>query len=220
MQYLQTGIGIIGLASLSVVLMHRNCGPIREADAASVNSLKAASMTTKVRPTDYNKYRSWTTTTRTPILLDPLTSKLCSASIHIQMPGPPHDSFFMTCYVNCIGRTAMLYQLKPVFPVGTIIIKEKLNSDIAKFNVRPALLTGMVKRAKGYNQQHGDWEYFVTTSDVSKIVSSGKLANCIRCHDQKHATDYVFRDASYPTTFPSNSVGIDKYVPYSHQGEY
>ena len=48
----------------------------------------------------------------------------------------------------------------------------------------------MVKRAPGYDPEHGDWEYFYF-EDPAKI-EQGKIQSCVRCHAGAKATDHVF----------------------------
>jgi len=55
---------------------------------------------------------------------------------------------------------------------------------------------GMIKRALGYDPEHGDWEYFFY-EDPAKI-DSGKLGNCIDCHQNASARDYVFGSWAEP----------------------
>lgn len=82
------------------------------------------------------------------------------------------------------------------YPVGTVILKESfLNS-----NSRPTkalLLSGMIKREKGYDSKFGDWEYFQSNND-GKIIASGnskdKLISttCIDCHSNIEDKDFIF----------------------------
>jgi len=49
---------------------------------------------------------------------------------------------------------------------------------------------GMIKRAPGFDAEHGDWEYFY--ADKTAGFSTGRLANCIDCHAGAKRKDYVF----------------------------
>ena len=84
----------------------------------------------------------------------------------------------------------MMSQMKPNFPEGSIIVKEKL---LTRDSTSPELLTVMVKREKGFNQESGDWEYMVVDGEQTKVEGRGKLANCQSCHVLQSETDYVFR---------------------------
>jgi len=99
---------------------------------------------------------------------------------------------FVTVYVNRLGKPAMTEQKSPVFPVGAVIVKEKLSSRDSK---SPELMTVMVKREKGYNPDAGDWEYSVIDGAGKKVVEQGKIQQCISCHDESPArqSDHVFR---------------------------
>lgn len=102
---------------------------------------------------------------------------------------------------------------KGTYPVGTAILKEKLQPVAApnqppanpapsannKANGPPApqytteLFTGMLKREAGYNPAGGDWEYFVISGDANKLLARGKIDSCIDCHQAYKSTDYVTR---------------------------
>ena len=84
----------------------------------------------------------------------------------------------------------MLRQTKPDFPVGSMIVKEKL---LRKDAGAPELLTAMIKREPGYNPASGDWEYVVLDGPGRSIEGRGKLANCQSCHALAKDTGYVFR---------------------------
>ncbi len=102
----------------------------------------------------------------------------------------PHQDKFITVYVNDAGRRAMLSQKKPKFPVGSVIVKEKLPAVDSQ---SPELLTVMIKQRKGFNPAGGDWEYMVLDGTGTKIEGRGRLENCQACHLANQKTDYVFR---------------------------
>lgn len=74
-----------------------------------------------------------------------------------------------------------------LYPEGSVIVKQKLRSG---WRDTAAGVGGMVKRAPGFDADHGDWEYFYF-EDKSKI-ESGRLATCVQCHAKAAGTDYVF----------------------------
>jgi hypothetical protein len=84
----------------------------------------------------------------------------------------------------------MLRQKNPQFPVGSIIVKEKLTD---KESGAPELLTVMIKREEGFNRTSGDWEYMVLDGAGTKIEGRGQLQNCQACHLANQKTDYIFR---------------------------
>ena len=102
----------------------------------------------------------------------------------------PHQGKFYHVYVTKQGE-AVLEEGKGTYPEGTVVLKEKFSDADGK---KTELFTAMVKRAKGFNPEGGDWEYFVISGDAKKITQSGKIQSCIDCHDSYQATDYVTRD--------------------------
>ena len=133
-----------------------------------------------------SKYRIWTLVNPAPVKMEPAVSVLC-ASV---MQQNPHRDKFISVYVNEIGKQAMMMQLNPKFPQGSMIVKEKLGS---KDSQAPELLTAMVKREKGYNPESGDWEYLVLDGTASNLTKRGRLIDCRRCHVAYKTTDYVTR---------------------------
>jgi hypothetical protein len=133
-------------------------------------------------------YRGWSKVNTEPQLMPDRTSFLCAAPM--ATAKDPHLNKYATVYVNDIGRKAMLEQLKPSFPEGSVIVKEKLPN---KSSQEPELMTVMIKREKGFNPTSGDWEYMVVDGTGTKVEAQGKLENCQSCHAAKPGTDYVFR---------------------------
>ena len=85
------------------------------------------------------------------------------------------------------------------YPVGSVVVKEKhelvtdgpspdgLAVDQASST---AAIAGMIKRAPGYDPDHGDWEYFYYENN--QVAATGRLSNCIDCHTYAADRDYVF----------------------------
>ena len=91
----------------------------------------------------------------------------------------------------------MLHQKLPKFPVGSLIVKEKLAEPES---MKPELLTVMHKRKKGYDTLGGDWEYLVYDGSGVSIQAHGRLKECHSCHKQWAKTgDYISRDYFTPT---------------------
>lgn len=138
-------------------------------------------------------YRAWFKVNRTPEVMQARTALLCAAPAAANPaygPTNPHHEKYITVYVNEVGRRAMMEQAKPSFPKGSVIVKEKLPD---KSSETPELLTVMIKRAPGFNNESGDWEYMVVDGSGTKIEAQGKLENCQGCHLANRQTDYVFR---------------------------
>jgi len=83
---------------------------------------------------------------------------------------------------------------KRIYPVGSIIVKEKTGQAYDVPSGKPAStpdgMGGMIKRPAGYDPAHSDWEYFYF-QDAAKI-ESGRIASCVRCHAAAAERDYVF----------------------------
>lgn len=138
-------------------------------------------------------YRDWFKVNRTPQVMQARTALLCAAPAALNPvygPTNPHHEKYITVYVNEVGRPAMMEQEKPSFPEGSVIVKEKMPD---KSSQTPELLTVMIKRAKGFNNESGDWEYMVTDGSGTKVEARGKLENCQGCHQANRGKDYVFR---------------------------
>jgi hypothetical protein len=134
-------------------------------------------------------YKSWHKVNKEPILMAPRLVVLCAGPPAWNGETNPHDPHYFTVYVNKTGEAAMASSKAPAFPVGTVIVKEKLN---AAKDTKPELLTVMVKRAKGFDPANGDWEFYV--ADAKGRASQEKIQSCQSCH-AKYAKegDYVFR---------------------------
>jgi hypothetical protein len=138
-------------------------------------------------------YRDWFKVNRTPEVMEARTAILCAApsgGMKTYGPANPHHEKYITVYVNELGRAAMMEQAKPTFPEGSVIVKEKLPD---KSSQTPELLTVMIKRGKGFNNESGDWEYMVVDGSGTKVEAQGKLENCQGCHQANRGKDYVFR---------------------------
>lgn len=135
------------------------------------------------------KYRQWTLVNPTPQLMEPLPAISCSMIPGRQEPSP-HLHKYISVFVNPLGREEMMTKRSPKFPVGSMIVKEKLGS---LDSTTPEVLTAMIKREPGYNPESGDWEYLVLDGAASKIVEQGKLTRCSGCHRPYQSSDFIAR---------------------------
>jgi len=140
-------------------------------------------------------YKKWTRVNLMSLPLNPLNAGLCRAPTTAEVIASgqnPHreNGKFFAVYVNEIGRKAMLSQIKPSFPLGSIIVKEKLPAERSN---AAELLTVMIKREKDFNRGFGDWEFLVLDGNADEVQARGNLAHCQACHLQYSDTDYVFR---------------------------
>lgn len=151
-----------------------------------------------------SSYRIWTCANPKPYFVPaPIAAACAPFSMHPpQNPRRPHSQFnpinapdphqgkYIRVFVNSIGRRTLMEMKTPKFPPGSVIVKEKLTTN----RIRIAeLLTVMVKRAKGYDPQNGDWEYLVTDGLGKKVQQRGKLNNCQACHLPRKEAGYMFR---------------------------
>lgn len=107
-------------------------------------------------------------------------------------PNNPHEkgvTTFARYFANDPAQS-VIYQNIPNFPVGSMIVREKLATADA---VSPEVVTVMVKREKGFSRKTGDWEYFVVEGDLGKIVRREKVGSCSKCHANAESTDFVFK---------------------------
>ena len=135
------------------------------------------------------KYRQWTLVNPTPQLMEPKVSTDC-AMIRAREQKNPHLDKYISVFVNSVGRDEMMTKRHPKFPVGSMIVKEKLGSPDS---TKPEMLTAMIKREAGYDREEGDWEYLVLDGAASKIVERGKLKRCSVCHRPYKFSDFVTR---------------------------
>src|SRR4030095_3586198 len=112
-------------------------GPL---NVAQSSGSEAQTNDMEVLKSELSRYKTWTLVNPKPVLLDRLTSFDCAA-LNIGA-GNPHSSKYISVYVNDAGRAAMMSELYPKFPQGSIIVKAKFSEEN---NGVPELLTIMVK---------------------------------------------------------------------------
>ena len=84
----------------------------------------------------------------------------------------------------------MLSNSAPRFPVGSIIVREKLLSPEA---TAAETLVVMIKRERNFNPTANDWEFLTTSGDLKRIEAREKEGKCQQCHASQSWNDYVFR---------------------------
>ena len=138
-------------------------------------------------------YTTWTRVNKEPQIVPSRIAIQCAMPTREERnleDQNPHRDKFVVVYVNATGRNAMMEQKWPRFPVGSVIVKEKLTT---KESATPELLTVMKKREPGYDPNKGDWEYFVFDGTGRDMKASGKLEKCQGCHLEERHTDFVSR---------------------------
>jgi hypothetical protein len=139
-------------------------------------------------------YKGWARVNPQPAVFHSRLAGLCAMPPAEQLRrerGNLHLDKFITVYVNDAGRRAMLEELRPRFPAGSLVVKEKLT---ARDSSEPELLTAMYKREAGYDPEGGDWEYLVLDGRGREVKARGKLESCRACHQAVAATDFVSRN--------------------------
>ena len=121
----------------------------------------------------------------------PLTLDSASKLHSDERKKNPHAATYITVYVNALAKSAMFTKESPIFPQGSVIVKQK--NEKYPFEGTILLYTVMRKRERGYNPTVGDWEFNVVNADGSTVAASGKLENCQGCHVKKPSSDFVFR---------------------------
>ncbi len=82
------------------------------------------------------------------------------------------------------------------YPVGTILLKTVHDAGEALIGQ-----TAMVKRGGGFDEENGDWEYFMWDVGTGDIMAQGALGMCIDCHGAANGgggMDYVFPHSGDP----------------------
>lgn len=186
---------------------------------ASANSVTAADLiVTETNVASF--YREFSRLTTEPHLVAPLTGELCRTppkellEEERRMTGP-HHLWSIHLYANPQALSAVTNR-HAVFPVGSVIVKEKLLDD------KVSGIGGMIKRAAGYDSPNGDWEYFYYGKP--REFSSGRLKNCVDCHRGAKTKDHVYSVWDLPAVTQqrsnSSSSSSNTYAPYSpHKGE-
>jgi cytochrome P460 len=136
----------------------------------------------------------WTKVNAAPYYISSQLDALCAGPTGMNYARErkynPHAATFITVYINAIGRSAMFEKESPLFPIGSVIVKHKIERTADHTTL---LYTIMRKREKGYNPDVGDWEFNVVNADGTTVEASGKIENCQGCHVKKTTSDFVFR---------------------------
>jgi hypothetical protein len=147
---------------------------------------------------DYHEYRK---VTPEPVTVNFELSLLCRGVykhdiVEARRKTGPHAYSSVLIYMNEPGASAFK-EKSGRYPVGAVVIKEKARlaywvgreRDVVR---EPDGVGGMVKRAPGYNPEHGDWEYFYF--EDPKQIESGRIESCVNCHAAAKDRDFVFGD--------------------------
>jgi hypothetical protein len=184
--YAATCLGLLVLGSLAAGF----------AFSGTAKKETGAMATTKSAPPQVNEihgYRSWTLINPQPVYISSVVNQLCRAPTVFNRDDEsrnPHVQRLISVYVNSQGQRAMMNERNPKFPVGSVIVKEKLLPDKKD---APELLTVMVKREQGFNPANGDWEFMVVNGAGTKVEARGKIESCQSCHVSMKESGFVYR---------------------------
>ena len=135
------------------------------------------------------KYRDLIRATKTPKSLSAQFATLCGFSAamdaEVKRSGPHAIQ-----YVNYYRSESAVQPATGAWPVGSVLVKEKLGFDFKGGAAQPTAIAGMIKRAAGTAPKTGDWEFF--WSENGKL-SQKSMAHCAGCHSGA-ARDFVFTD--------------------------
>src|SRR5258706_12501195 len=140
-------------------------------------------------------YKSWTLLTPAPHNVSAMLAGLCRAPTQQDdtLAQSVHANVFLKVYINPIGVDE-LSKGTPVFPEGTVIVKDKLPT----LNGGESDALGiMIKRAEGFNPAGGDWEYIYRAQDGKVMRGPQQLPNCQSCHLAYKDTDSVAQFYAY-----------------------
>jgi hypothetical protein len=76
------------------------------------------------------------------------------------------------------------------FPVGSVIVREKLSSANA---VAPDLIAAMIKHDREFSPATNGWEFVVIDKNFSRVKTRQTTGNCASCHAQTKQSDFVFK---------------------------
>ena len=94
-----------------------------------------------------------------------------------------------TVYVNELAAQVIAAGKSGTFPLGSIIVREKLAKPNDK---EPELVAVMIKREPGFNPEGGDWLFLTADGTLTKIRERQKTGSCLGCHKSERANDFVF----------------------------
>ncbi len=104
------------------------------------------------------------------------------------MLKPVHEDRYGFVYANDVASGQMEVE-KPLFPEGSIIVRE---SKVRADSPSAEKVIAMVKHARGFSKETGDWEFLSFDGDLNLLARATK-SDCATCHRRAESTDRVFR---------------------------
>lgn len=129
-------------------------------------------------------YRAWTRLNEEPFNVSAMLWALCrlpSAEEEAYLDSP-HAEYYINVYVNELGRDLIVQEGSRTFPIGTIVVKEKL-----------ATLEGEVRHELGImvKSDSSSWQYLYW-DDGTPYQAPDEVAHCAECHSAETEGDSVF----------------------------
>lgn len=90
----------------------------------------------------------------------------------------PHSMRNIRVYMNPAAETA--FRKGQAYPAGALVLKAKWDGSIG----------AMVKRKPGFDDLHGDWEFYFEESGSEPKPMPARA--CADCHSTARSTDHVF----------------------------
>ncbi len=136
-------------------------------------------------------YKSFPRLTREPRMVSRQLAMLCitpppAAYEKDREQYGPHSMAVVHVYANRAALPEMAEAVRR-FPVGAIIVKEKLEMGNAEKVIG---IGAMQKMPPGYDPAGGDWKYFY--SEGPGKLAQGRLDNCRSCHMRAKSRDHVY----------------------------
>ncbi len=182
---------ILCLTFLAASSISCNAIPLAQKTAVPTQSSSASA--------PFADYKTWTPLFDAPRNVSMQLMALCRTMTEAEQSyiNSEHAEFFVQVYTNPIGQAAMKQEGARTFPVGTVIVKEKFTQDTRVPNSQPeaAGLGVMVKRAAGFDNAGGDWEYLYVDRSGLTVTDQKQMQDCRACHMQARERDAVY----YPT---------------------
>ena len=129
-------------------------------------------------------YQTWTRLNNEPFNVSAGLWALCrlpSAEEEAYLDSP-HAEYYINVYVNDAGRDLIVREGSRAFPIGTIVVKEKL-----------ATLEGEVRNELGIMVKRGpsSWQYLYWDNGTL-YQASDEVGHCAECHSAETEGDSVF----------------------------
>ncbi|HYC60313.1 MAG TPA: cytochrome P460 family protein [Thermoanaerobaculia bacterium] len=139
-------------------------------------------------PSSLANYRSWKKLDPKPRPVPWHLAMACAPSAgrleEARKTHGPHADRWMTAYVNAIAAAAFEKDDASEFPIGSVLVKEKL---IGPEGEKPEGAGVMIKRGAEFAAS-GGWEF----QFYPAATKASSLDGCVACHRSGGKRDYVF----------------------------